>query len=91
MGFLDLVNHLANLLASALAVALILALLGPFFMPKRAGAPVFHAQLAINFVAGSVALVSGLLFFGNDGKMASYAFMLVLCTAAQASSGRWSK
>ena len=91
MGFLDLVNHLANFLAPALAVALILALLGPFLGPKRAGAHIFPGQVAINFVAGAVALVLGLWFFGNDGKMATYAAMLVLCAAAQASSGRWLK
>jgi 4-amino-4-deoxy-L-arabinose transferase-like glycosyltransferase len=91
MGFLDLVNHLANFLAPALAVALVLAFVGPFLMPKRPGAQAFTAQVAINFVAGAVALVLGLWFFGNDGKMATYAAMLLLSSAAQASSGRWGK
>ena len=89
MGPLDTLNHLVNFLAPALLVALVLALLGPFLMRKRPGAQTFPAQVAINFVAGAVALVSGLWFFGNDGKMVTYAVMLVLCSAAQASSGRW--
>ena len=49
------------------------------------------AQAAINFVAGSAALLVGLWFFGNDGKMATYAAMLLMGTVAQASSGRWGK
>ena len=91
MGFLDLINHLANFLAPALAVAIVLALLGPFLVRKRPGAPVLLAQAAMNFVAGVAALVLGLWFFGNDGKMATYAAMLLLCSVAQASSGRWGK
>jgi hypothetical protein len=91
MGFLDLVNHLANFLAPALAVALVLALVGPFLVPKRPGAQAFPAQVAINFVAGAAGLLFGLWFFGNDGKMATYAAMLLFSSAAQASSGRWGK
>ena len=91
MGPLDTLNHLLNFLAPALAVAIVLALLGPLLMRKRPGAPVLLAQAAINFIAGSAALFVGLWFFGNDGKMATYAAMLLLCTAAQATSGRWGK
>ena len=91
MGLLDTINHLFNFLAPALVVSLVLALLGPFLLRKRPGASVLIAQAAMNFVAGAAALLIGLWFFGNDGKMASYAAMLLLCTAAQASSGRWGK
>ena len=91
MGPLDTLNHLVNFLAPALAVGLVLALLGPLLIRKRPGAPVLIAQAAINFAAGALALLLGLWFFGNDGKMASYAAMLLLCSAAQASSGRWGK
>ncbi len=91
MGPSDTLNHLFNLLAPALVVALVLALLGPFLIRKRPGARTFPAQVAINFVAGAVTLLLGLWFFGNDGKMATYAAMLLLCCAAQASSGRWGK
>ena len=91
MGLLETLNHLANFLAPALVVALVLALLGPFFIRKRPGAQAFPAQVAMNLIAGAAALVLGLWFFGNDGKMATYAAMLLLCSAAQASSGRWGK
>ena len=41
------------------------------------------AQAAINCVAGVLALGLGLWFFGNDGKMASYAAMVVAVATCQ--------
>ncbi|OYQ39373.1 hypothetical protein CHU94_18560 [Rhodoferax sp. TH121] len=81
MGPLDLLNHLLNFAAPALAVGLVLAFLAPVFMKNKALDRTRTAQVAINFVVGLLALLAGLLFFGRDGKMASYA-ALVLATAA---------
>jgi hypothetical protein len=53
-------------------------------MKKSPSAPGLLAQAAINFVAGALALGAGLWFFGNDGKMASYAAMVVVCATSQA-------
>lgn len=80
MGPLDLLNHLLNFAAPALAVGLVLAFLAPVFMKNKALDRTRTAQAAINFVVGVLALLAGLLFFGRDGKMASYA-ALVLATA----------
>jgi Mg2+/Co2+ transporter CorB len=84
MATLDLFNHLINFLAPALAVGVVLALVGPWFMKKSPSAPGLFAQSAINFVAGALALGAGLWFFGNDGKMASYGAMVVVCAISQA-------
>ena len=84
MGPINLLNHLFNFLAPALAVAVVLALVGPWFMKKSPSAPGLLAQAAINFVVGALALGAGLWFFGNDGKMASYAAMVVVCATSQA-------
>ena len=84
MGPFNLLNHLFNFLAPALAVAVVLALVGPWFMKKSPSAPGLLAQAAINFIAGALALGAGLWFFGNDGKMASYAAMVVVCATSQA-------
>ncbi len=81
MGPLDLLNHLLNFAAPALALGLVLAFLAPVFMKNKALARTRTAQAAINFVVGLLALLAGLLFFGRDGKMASYA-ALVLATAS---------
>lgn len=83
MGPLDQLNHLINFLAPALAVGLVLALVGSWFMQKGPSAPGLLIQFAINSIVGALALGAGLWFFGNDGKMASYAAMLVVCSISQ--------
>jgi hypothetical protein len=88
MGLLDQIYHLVNFLAPAFAVAMALAIGGHFFIKKGAAAPGFIAQAAINFIAGAAALILGLWLFGRDGKMASYAALLVLTTTSQWVGGR---
>ena len=88
MGPLDQLYHLANFLAPALAVGVLLALAGPLVNKKSPVALGFIAQVAINCIAGTVALGLGLWFFGRDGKMASYAAMAVLAATSQWAGGR---
>ena len=76
-----LTNHLLNFAAPALVVALLLVLLArifsSFFASKRAIAQSIWAQAAIIFIVNLLTMAAGLVFFGNDGKMASYAAMVV--------------
>ena len=76
-----LTNHLLNFAAPALVVALLLVLLAPIFTSllasKRPIAQSIWAQAAIIFIVNLLTLAAGLVFFGNDGKMASYAAMVV--------------
>lgn len=88
MGPLDLLLHLLNFLAPALSVALLLTGLARLIMKKQAAAPAWYAQAAINFVAGLVALAAGLAVFGRDGKMATYAALVLACAASQWLAGR---
>lgn len=83
MGPLDLFNHLFGFLAPALAVGVVLALAGYFFNRKVAVARGLTAQAAINCVAGVLALLVGLWFFQRDGKVASYAAMVLACASTQ--------
>jgi hypothetical protein len=83
MGLLDQLNHLLNFLAPAIVVGVVLAAVGPYFGKKSPSAPAAAAQAAINFIAGAVALALGLWFFGRDGKMATYAAMLVASASCQ--------
>ncbi len=75
-----LTDHLLNFIAPAAFVALILMLLaqflGRFYKRKRSSAYSWHAQLAIIFGVNLVILVTGLLVFGADGKMATYAALV---------------
>ncbi len=88
MAPLDQIIHLFNFLAPALAVAIVLALLARLMGQKRSSAPGLFAQAAMNFIAGALALGVGLWFFGRDGKMASYAALVVVCAISQATALR---
>jgi hypothetical protein len=83
MGVFDAINHLLNFFAPAAFVALLMVLSSRFFKPNRPLAQRFIAQAAINFVACSVVLVLGLWFFGRDGKMATYAAMVLVSATVQ--------
>jgi hypothetical protein len=83
MGVFDAINHLLNFFAPAAFVALLVVLSSRFFKPNRSLAQQFIAQAAINFVACSVVLVLGLWFFGRDGKMATYAAMVLVSATVQ--------
>jgi hypothetical protein len=83
MGILDLIFHLLNFAAPALAVAVLVSLVSPFIYRKRVVARSRYAQAAINFVVGLGTLCTGLLFFGHDGKMATYAALVLAIGASQ--------
>ena len=87
MTFYLLANHLLNLVLPAAAVALLLVLatqlMGGIFKSKRPLAHSWYAQAAIVFVANVVVLVAGLVFFGHDGKMLTYAAMVAGAAACQ--------
>jgi hypothetical protein len=88
MGPLDLLNHLLNLLTPALVVGFLVAYAAPVFNKNWAVSRMRYVQAAINFIAGLVALVAGLVFFGRDGKMASYGLMVVFIASTQWFSAR---
>jgi len=76
-----LTNHLLNFMAPAALLALLLVLLSRlfsgFFSSKR---PIVHTwwlQVAIIFVANMAFLTAGLLVFGHDGKMLTYAGLVL--------------
>lgn len=79
----DLILHLANFVAPALVVAVLLALAGPFITKKSPVALGFIAQAAINMIVGGVVLWLGLWFLGADGKMTTYAVLLVAVATGQ--------
>lgn len=76
-----LFNHLLNLMAPAAVVALLLLVcsrfFGVFFGSKRAAAHSFIARAALIFTVNLTVLAVGLVMFGHDGKMVTYAAMLL--------------
>jgi len=90
MGPFDLLNHLLSFVAPALGVALLVALAAPLAVSRQAARLSWWAQFAINSVAGAVVLAAGLWWFGVDGKMATYAALVVVIATCQwFFSGAW--
>ena len=75
-----LTNHILNFFAPAAWTALLFVLLakifGRFFKQKTSVAHTIYAQAAIIFIVNAVILITGLVLFKNDGKMATYAAMV---------------
>ncbi len=82
-----LADHLLNFIAPAAFVALMLVLLARvfsrFFRSKRPLAPGLWVQVAIVFIVNLLVLISGLVFFGNDAKMLTYAGLVLAAAACQ--------
>ncbi len=83
MGSLDLLNHCFNFLAPALAAGFLVAIIAPIWFKKSRAPGGMLAQGLMNTLSGALALACGLWFFGNDGKMATYAAMVMLVASCQ--------
>ena len=90
MGPTDFLIHALNFAAPALALAPLLALAAHVLMPNKAAGRALLAQAAINSVAGVAVLAAGLWVFGRDGKMATYAaLVLAMATVQWLASRGW--
>ncbi len=78
MSFLDALYHLINFVLPAVFVGGALALFG-----RRYSKGTIHKNWLINSVIGIVALIAGLILFGMDGKMLSYALLVVASSLSQ--------
>ena len=88
MGPLDLFFHLIGFAAPAVAVALLVALGARVVMPGPAAGLSWWLQSAINSIVGVLVLAAGLWHFGVDGKMATYAALVVAVASCQWAIGR---
>jgi hypothetical protein len=80
VSFLQTLDHALSFAAPALVVALLVAAFAPFLLPRGGPRLSWWAAAGLNFAAGLAVLAAGLWWFGRDGKMATYA-LLVLVTA----------
>ena len=83
MGPIDTFFHLLNFAAPALVVGVLTALFSSLFMKNKPLAQHWYAQAAINSVACLLVLLGGLWFFGHDGKMATYALLVLASGSSQ--------
>ena len=83
MSPLALLNHAINFAAPALWLALLLPLLSRFLMKKGRTSHTLPILVAINFIAGIVTLMLGLVLFGQDGKMLTYLGLVTVSASCQ--------
>ena len=77
MGPLDLFWHLANLLAPALGMALIAPTLAKLLWRDALRRAPWAALAAWVGAVGVMVLLGGLVLLGRDGRMATYATLVV--------------
>jgi len=82
MGPLDILNHLLNFVAPAAFVALLLVL-GGRLLGAQGSSLAGWRQWAVVFVVGLVVLAAGLALWGRDGKMLTYAALVVVTATCQ--------
>jgi len=83
MSVLALLDHLLNFALPAFFMALVVAFVSRFTLPRRPSAPTFWRQVGLNSLAGLLVLVAGLIVFGRDGKMLTYAALVVVSATCQ--------
>ncbi len=88
MNPIDFALHLSSFAAPACIVALLVAAGAPVAMKRSASSVGWRGSFATNFAAGLAVSAAGLWFFGNDGKMATYAAMVVAVATTQWLTGQ---
>jgi hypothetical protein len=82
VGPLDALWHLANLFLPALLLAALAAGLAKLLWRRELARVRWGALAGAAAAAGCVVTLAGLLVFGRDGRMATYAALVVACAAA---------
>ena len=83
MNVIDFLLHSLSFAAPALALAVLVALAARVLLPRDPARPGWWVFAAINFVAGLAVLGVGLWYFGRDGKMATYAALVLAVGTSQ--------
>lgn len=81
MNAFALAGHLVDFCLPALWMAGAAVLLGGFLLPARG--PAWPMRMGIDFVVATVVLVAGLLWFGGDGKMTTWAVLIAAVALAE--------
>lgn len=83
MGFFDGINHLLQWMAPALVLALLMPLLARYLVLRRAAPHPWRRQVAVNAAVGVAVLLAGLVMTGRDGKMLTYAALVLAIASSQ--------
>lgn len=82
VGPLDAFWHLVNFVAPALGLAALATLLSKLLWRKALAARPLRLLWLVSAAAGIGALLLGWLLFGRDGRMATYALLVLCCALA---------
>jgi hypothetical protein len=82
MGPLDALWHLGNLFTPALALAALAAGLAKLLWRRQLAGVSWRALAQPAALAAAAVVVLGLVVFGRDGRMATYALMVLACATA---------
>jgi hypothetical protein len=80
MGPLDVVWHLGNLFVPALALAALTAAAAKLLWRRDLAGVAWQRLAGWPALANAATVLAGLAVFGQDGKMATYAAMVLACT-----------
>ena len=90
MSALDFLNHLLNLVAPAVFVAVVLAVGARWMWRKKAHLLPWYWMASVNALLGVLVLALGVVLLGQDGRMATYATLVVALGSCQwLMSGGW--
>ena len=82
MSVLDGLFHALNFVAPAFVLGFFLAFCG-LSLTSALSVQALYRQTIFNVVVCVMALIAGLVWFGRDGKMATYAAMVLNCASCQ--------
>ena len=83
MSFFDLLNHLINFALPAIAIGVLMPLLSRLIWRKTPVQRSLKSQMTITTLACLGVLVAGLVIFSTDGKMATYAGVVIVAACCQ--------
>ena len=90
MPAFDFFNHLLNFVAPACVVALVLAAAGACSGRRQYALLPWRSALAVNVLLGILVLALGVVWGGQDGRMATYAVLVLsMCTCQWLLGGGW--
>jgi hypothetical protein len=83
MDGLSLIVHVLNFSAPAVGVSAWITLISPLIWRGSDRWKAWKSRFVLNSLAGVLMLLVGMIWTGQDGKMISYAAMVLACATSQ--------